>query len=337
MRIGRRRVSGRRVILVLAAVAALAVVAYGSATYLVYDHLSAVAPHCGGRFASDTPASFGTEGISAEFTAAGFDTAPYAMPDYREVSFPSRDPRQPPLTIRAWWIPGPSADAPVVIVVHGHGSCRHDPLALLPAGMLHRNGFSVLMMDMRDQGDSDIEDGRYAGGTEEYRDVLGAWDWLRGQGVPAERIGVVGESLGASTVLIAMAEEPGIAATWEDSGYADIDVAISEELARNGYPGWLAPGGILWARIVAGDDLTVRNPLEEVEKIAARPLQIVHGDADRRVNVHHARDLAAVHARFVPGYEAWIVPGATHVQAAFAAPDEYERRIVTFFRGALGC
>ena len=330
------RYSARRVVIGVALVAVLAVVAYGGASYIVYDQLSAVTPHCGGRFADHTPARFDAEDISAEFVATGFDTTPYFMPDYREVSFPSRDPRQPPFTIRAWWSPAIAADAPVVIVVHGHGSCRHDPVTLLPAGMLHRNGFSVLMMDMRDQGDSDIEDGRYAGGTEEYRDVLGAWDWLRARGVPAARIGLVGESLGASTVLIAMAEEPGIAATWEDSGYADINVAISEELAHNGYPGWLAPGGILWARIAAGDDLTVRNPLEEVEKIGARPLQIVHGDADRRVNVHHARDLAAVHARFVPGYEAWIVPGATHVQAAWAGPEEYERRIVAFFRENLG-
>ncbi|MCU0483425.1 MAG: prolyl oligopeptidase family serine peptidase [Chloroflexi bacterium] len=323
-------------LVVIAVVGLVAVGAYAAATYVVYDRVSAVEAHCGGRFAAYTPASFGTEGISAEFTADEFPTAAYAMPDYEEVGFPSRDQRQPPLIIRAWWIPAGTPDAPAVIVVHGYGSCRHDPVALLPAGMLHRNGFAVLLIDLRDQGDSDIEDGRFAGGTEEYRDVLGAWDWLVGQGVPARRIGVLGESLGAATSLIAMAEEPRVQATWEDSGFADLQVMLREELARQGYPDWLIPGGLLWARVVAGDDLTAKDPLRSVEAIGSRPLAIVHGEADRRANVHHARDLAAVHARFIPGYEAWIVPGATHVQAAFAAPVDYEQRLVDFFATNLG-
>ena len=54
------------------------------------------------------------------------------------------------------------------------------------------------------------------------------------------------------------------------------------------------------------------------------------------MSVHHAKDLAAAHATFVPGYEPWLVPRALHLQAAFAAPAEYERRIVAFFRASLG-
>ena len=330
------RVTWPRVSLLLALAAFIAVDLYAMATYLVYDRLSATAAHCGGRFTNDTPARFDTEGVSSEFAADDFDTTPYQMPDFRDVSFPSRDPRQPPLTIRAWWIPAARADAPAVIVVHGWGGCRRDPAILLPAGMLHRNSFSVLMIDMRDHGDSDVEDGRYAAGTEEYRDVLGAWDWLRAQGVPAERIGLFGHSGGAPAVVMAMASEPGVAATWEDSGDADIEEALAEELARAGFPGWLTPGGLLWARLVAGDDLTGRNPLVETERIGARPLEIVHGAADERISAHHARDLAAVRARFVPGYEPWIVPGARHIEAPFSVPDEYERRLVTFFRESLG-
>ena len=58
--------------------------------------------------------------------------------------------------------------------------------------MLHRNGFSVFLMDLRDHGDSEGDDARFAGGSEEYMDVLGGWDWVRSQGVPAARIGLLG-------------------------------------------------------------------------------------------------------------------------------------------------
>jgi uncharacterized protein len=321
----------------LGVVLALGVAGYAGVSYYGYDQLAAATPHCDGRFPDYTPASFGTRGISEEFTAGGFDTTPYAMPGYQDVSFLSRDARQPRLTIRGWWVPAEKAGAPAVIVVHGINSCRHDPVVLLPAGMLARNGFSVLMMDMRDQGDSDIEDRRSGWGSEEYLDVLGAWDWLRSaQGLPASRIGLLGESLGASSAIIAMGEEPAIAATWADSGFADPGVLFDEIAAGNGFPTWLRPGVIAWAKIIANDDLTARSPVAEVERIGARPLAIVLGLADDRMRVHHANDLAAAHARFVPGFEPWLVPRAPHLQAAFAVPAEYERRIVAFFRASLG-
>jgi hypothetical protein len=91
----------------LGVVLALGVAGYAGASYYGYDRLTPATPHCDGRFPdSYTPASFGTEGISEEFTAGGFDTTPYAMPGYQEVSFPSRDARQPRLMLRAWWVPG---------------------------------------------------------------------------------------------------------------------------------------------------------------------------------------------------------------------------------------
>ena len=162
--------------------------AYAGASWILFDKASAVEAHCGTfadgspRFAEYTPASFGTAGISDAFTAGGFDTAPYAMPDYQEVRFESRDG----VSLAAWWVPADRPDAAAVILVHGKGSCRHDPVILLPAGMLHRNGFAVLLVDIRDMGDSEVLDGRYSGGTQEYMDVLGAWDWLRARGLPAE-------------------------------------------------------------------------------------------------------------------------------------------------------
>jgi len=320
----------------LGVVMALGVAGYAGASYLGYDRLTPGTSLCNGRFSGYTPASFGTEGISEKFTEGGFATKPYAMPGYQEVSFPSRDARQPRLTIRAWWVPAQNAGAPAVIVVHGIHSCRHDPVVLLPAGMLARNGFSVLMMDLRDEGDSDIEDGRSGWGSEEYLDILGAWDWLQsGQDLPASQVGLMGESLGASSAIIAMSEEPAIAATWADSAFADVGVLFDEIAVEQGLPTWLRPGVIAWAKIIADDDLLARRPVDEVGKIGARPLAIVHGLGDINLGFHHAKDLAATHATFVPGYEPWLVPRALHLQAAFAAPAEYERRIVEFFRASL--
>jgi dipeptidyl aminopeptidase/acylaminoacyl peptidase len=313
------------VIAVALALVVLAGSAYLVGGYVVYDKLTRVAANCGGDYPGNTPASF---------TADNVDTTPYLMPDYQDVSFPSRG--DPKITIDSWWVPGPGADAPAVVMVHGLGRCKRSPTVLLPSGMLHRLGYSVLLIDLRNQGASTVDTGRYAGGILEYKDVLGAWDWLRNvEGIPAAHIGLAGMSLGASTAVIAMGQEPQVAAVWEDSGYSDIQVAISDELARNGYPRLLAQAAILVGR-VAGVDITSLGPLDAVPKLDGRPIAIVHGTADTRMPVKHAYTLRdAIEAHGWQPY-VWIVDGSDHTRAVYDHPAEYMRRLGDFFGPAIG-
>jgi fermentation-respiration switch protein FrsA (DUF1100 family) len=195
----------------------------------------------------------------------------------------------------------------------------------------------VLLIDQRDHGDSDDEDLRFAAGTEEYLDVLGAWDWLVARGVPEARIGILGMSFGAATTVIAGGEEPRVHAVWEDSAYADMGEAISDYLAHEGYPTQLEAGGLLMARIVAGDDLTSKSPLAEIPSYAGRRLAIVHGAADTLLSPRYAEELrASAEASGVDLREYWIVPGMDHTRAVVEARAEYEPRLVAFFSDALG-
>lgn len=318
------------------AVVAIAVVGYGAASAVVYDMLTKVSGDCPPGWASNDPTGFEILAGDGRPLAGyeDFDTAPYAMPEPEAVTFPSRDEG---IEIAAWYLPAAEADAPAVIVVHGVTACRRDHTVLLPAGMLHRGGFSVLMIDLRDHGDSTYEDGRYAAGTEEYGDVLGAWDWLQSaKGLPAERIGVAGFSLGAATALIATGHEPGIAATWEDSSYADLPSIIRDELERGGYPTFLDTGGVFAARLLSGDDLTSYSPLDGVEDLAGRPIFITHGEDDDRISADYGRELvaAAEAAGSRPG--TWFVEGSGHTGAMLDQPDAYAGRIVEFFRSTIG-
>jgi dipeptidyl aminopeptidase/acylaminoacyl peptidase len=317
---------GRVVRLLLAAVVGVGGIGYGAASAFVWDRLTRVPGGCHTEWLANDPTHFAFE------PSIQFDTSPYQMPAPEAVRFPSRDPA---ITISGWWIPA-GTDAPAVVVVHGHTACKRDPTVLLAAGMLHRAGISALLIDLRDHGDSTVEDGRYAGGTEEYRDVLGAWDWLRTErSIAADRIGLLGGSLGAATVMIASGEEPRVVATWEDSSYADIGVAIEAELRRNGYPTFLEFGGVTMARLVSGDDLTSLSPLGAVAKMAGRRLFITHGTADQRLSVTYGRQLLAAAQADGVNVESWIVDGAGHTEAIRLHPTEYGSRLGTFFEGAL--
>lgn len=324
----------RGLLALLAVLAIAGAVAYLGACVLLYDEVASVPPDCSGRFPDNLPTDFRDEG------EPDFDTSPYLMPAYEDVSFPSLDPE---LTIAGWYVPADPADpdasaaAPTVVLVHGRASCKRDPAVLLPAGMLHRAGFSVLLIDLRDHGSSSVEDGYYAGGWDEHRDVVAAYRWLiEERGATPGRIGLAGTSLGAGTAAIAMGAETGFAALWLDSSFADVRRAIEDDLDNRGLPRILAPGGMLLAPILSGDNLLELSPEGALERLDGRPVFITHGTDDTTVRVFHADLLAAAAARGGTTVAPWIVEGAEHTEAMFRRPAEYEERLVAFFRAALG-
>lgn len=298
---------------------------------VIYDRLSRTVANCGSNNddTQNTPASF-------SYTSRDLDPSVYFMPEFEAVTFTSRS--TPNISVAAWFVPAgqDSAAAPVVILVHGLTSCKSSEHILTAAGMLHRNGFNTLLIDLRDHGSSTVEDGRFSGGTDEHLDVLGAWDWLVNErGFTPERIGLYGQSLGAATVMIATGVEPRVAAVWEDSGFADINEAVQAELARNGYPTFLASAATIMGLALGGDNIGQYSPLDTARNLNGRPIFITHGDADTRLSVDYAYELAAAVNANGGSVEPWILPGLGHVEALFAFPEEYERRLVEFFRAAL--
>ncbi|MCP4423632.1 MAG: prolyl oligopeptidase family serine peptidase [Chloroflexi bacterium] len=303
--------------------------AYLAVSYVLYDTLANIEHGCQDA-RPNRPDNFTDR---SGFWREDFDYAAYFMPEYESVRFPSREAQ---FTIAGWYAEA-VPDAPAVIVVHGLGSCKNAHTVLVPAGMLYKAGFNVLMVDMRDVNESDYEDGRFALGNEEYLDVLGGWDWLVNEkGIAPERIGMVGNSLGAATTLIAFAQEPQLAAVFVDSPFDNLPQIIDDELERANYPQFLTPGGILMARLVAGDNVVEHDPHEAIAKADGRPLFILHGTADGRISVQHSYELQYRAETVRANAAFWFPEGVDHVQTASALTDEYESRLVAFFRENLG-
>ncbi len=318
----RKLIIGTIILIVVAAAA------YTAVSYVLYNQLTDIEGGCD-KHAANKPDSF-TD--MAGYWPDGFDFTPYYISDYETVRFPSREEG---FEIVGWYVET-SPEAPAVLLVHGIGSCKNSHTILTPAGMLHNAGFNVLMIDVRDAGESSYEDGRSAIGNEEYLDALGGWDWLvNTKGFPPERVGILGNSLGAATALIAFSEEPDLAAIFVDSPFDNLPQIIQEELARNNYPVILTPGGIWMARLVAGDNITAHNPYEALEKANDRPIFILHGTADRRIDVQHSLQLQTRAEENGANATFWIVEGVDHVRAAADMPEAYAERLITFFSAAL--
>jgi hypothetical protein len=321
----------------LAVLAFLLLLVYAATSFVVYDGIGTAPGACHSFDLANTPASYRLR--------PGFDQAiaeANLMPAPEEVRIASRDPGLPGEVLAGWWIPAADRDAPAVIVVHGIQSCRREANALVPAGMLYRAGFSVFLLDLRDHGDSGGDDGRFSGGTEEHLDVLGAWDWVRAQGIAAERIGIAGVSFGSISAVIAGGQEKRVAAVWADSSATRMDIAMGNFVAdqlrdSTGLSRILVPGAMVWARLIAGDDLGKFNPIDEVDGYGGRSIAFVHGGRDivlpasMSIELH---DRAVAAGATTP--DAWVVADAGHTEAVFKDPAGYEERLVAFFTAALG-
>jgi fermentation-respiration switch protein FrsA (DUF1100 family) len=200
----------------------------------------------------------------------------------------------------------------------------------------------VFVLDLGDQGDSGGGAGRFPGGNEAHLDVLGAWDWVRATGVPADRIGIAGVSFGSMNAVIAGGQEPSVPAVWADSSTTRMDVAMGNFVVdqlhdTTGLARTLVPGAMVWARVVAGDDLGRFNPIDEVDHYGGRAIAFVHGALDpvlppsMSVELH---DRAVAAGATTP--DVWIVGDAGHTEAVFKDPAGYEERLVAFFTAALG-
>lgn len=238
------------------------------------------------------------------------------------------------ITLSGWFMPSATSKH-AIIVVHGFGTggCRtcgfNGHLGEFAAGLQQR-GFNVLSFDLRGHGRSG--NGLYTFGLREKRDVEGAVDWLIAQGFKPGEIGVLGESMGGASSILAAAEEPAIGAVVTDSTFADLNQVLQVEFPkRSGLPSFFVPGAYIVGRITTGEDLSMARPVAHIGAIAPRPVLLIHGNADAFIPVQNVEQLAKAN----PSAEVWRVDGANHVESYQNNPQAYLDRVSAFFLKAL--
>lgn len=239
------------------------------------------------------------------------------------VGFLARDGRA---WVCGWYLPVLAGQAAVVLV-NRHEKRRCGELAPPVrdlAQALRSKGLTVLVIDLRGQGGSSAR--RASFGRRERHDVLGAVDYLIERGYAPGRIGVLGSGLGANAVLGAAADEPAIRAVLADGAGVTLDRALRRQWrVLPGLGALLAPGVHAAARLLGSAALDDERLLHRVAALQGRPVQLVHGRADRLVLPDEAMVLARA-----GGAQWWLVdnrlPGAGR-----DAWGPYSARVAGFF------
>ena len=240
----------------------------------------------------------------------------------RPVEFQS----QSGAVIHGWFIPG-TKGAGAIILMHG---VRANRLSMLDrARFLARAGFSVLLFDFQGHGESTGEHITF--GHLESRDARAAVEFLRTT-APGERIGVIGMSMGGAATLLA-SPALDVDAIVLEMVYPTINQAVTNRLTMRLGPLGAALTPVLTIQLklrlgFSPDELT---PVDKVGGITAPKLFIV-GAEDQHTTLAESQQLFAAAAE---PKELWIVERAKHVDFHALKKEEYERRVLSFFKGYL--
>jgi uncharacterized protein len=231
--------------------------------------------------------------------------------------------------LRGWYLPT-SKRRHLIVLVHGMWSSWREMAAL--GRDLHERGYDVLLFDLRGHGQSDPS--RLTMGRRERTDIRAVMAWALQKDFGEDRIGWLGYSMGASTLLLEAAQNPNIKVVVMDSPYGDLPKLLKTQLSKHSrLPSWFNPGILTAAWLVYGvrtDDLV---PIKAARFWGRRPLLLIHGESDSTVPVSQAYELAqAAGASCVT----LTLPGLDHVGAYATDPKGYVALIEGFFRDHLG-
>jgi hypothetical protein len=247
--------------------------------------------------------------------------------NFRDASITARDGA----ALRGWFLRPAKANGYTVILLHGVSDNR---LGMFGYGRwLLANHYSVLLPDARAHGLSGGFIATY--GLLESDDIHRWADWIRETERPSCIFGF-GESMGAALILQTLSREPGFCAVVAESSF---ETFREVSYARFGQPFHLGPWlgrtffwptdevGFLYVRMKYGFNLDSASPKAAV-RASRVPVLLIHGTSDHNIPSYNSEDIQAanpLHAVL------WLVPGADHCGAYQAGPQEFGRRILSWF------
>lgn len=241
---------------------------------------------------------------------------------YESVEFTTDDD----VLLRAWVIRAQSPTDATIVFCHGWGDNKGDMLRRFHA---LRDRFNLYFLDTRAHGESA---GRHSSiGYLEAIDFDAAMRNLK-ERHPAwvKRLGICGLSMGAAMAVHAMARHPEIRCGVLESPFRSFNEVV-RQFCQNKFKlpyfpfVWLT---LLIIRMRLGADPEPVSPVHHVDRISPRPVLYLSGENDSLMPLSEVRALYELNGE---PKELWVVPGATHGRCQEAAPEEYDRRIRSFF------
>jgi pimeloyl-ACP methyl ester carboxylesterase len=247
---------------------------------------------------------------------------------HRDVTFPSRVDH---VRLSGWLFRADHRTGRSIILVHGWQGNREDVDFVALARQLLPRGYDVLMFDLRGSGLSMGSNQTLA--HDEPRDLLGAYDHMVSLGYAPAQMTVLGNSMGAATVIEAAPELTAVGALVADSAFADLSNAMEGGLTRyTQLPGPLAVPAIEISR--AFGVLPTLSPVDVVRSVPGRAFLFFHASGDPLLGVANADQLFAASSN--PASRLVVIAGHDHMDTYTHNPAQYMAALLSFIDRQLG-
>ena len=243
---------------------------------------------------------------------------------YETVSFLTSDR----VTLRGWFFPAEKRDAPAILYAPGTSQDLRSGISLVSP--LQKAGYHVLLFSYRGHGFSDGNRFGFTYGALESVDVDAAVRYLTEvRGV--DRIGVVGYSAGAVSVILSAARNTNIDAVVAASPFNNVE-EVWETNRPAIFPKPILAMAMSFSEFRKGFSRDEVRAEDVIAQISPRPFLLIHGSEDERVTEAQAMRLfsAAEYPK-----QMWIVDGANHADVRSPVLDELIDGITDFFDDAL--
>jgi pimeloyl-ACP methyl ester carboxylesterase len=245
--------------------------------------------------------------------------------DYEDATLKAADGTP----IAAWYIPAAAPSAKTIVLVHGYQCNRLLWLRQKVVPMLH-DTYNLVLIDLRNHGASGGHVTTFS--TLERLDVLAGIAEAKRRG--AESIGVIGQSLGASSSINAVAEAPEVKALVEDCAFATVFSAFTGAISSTWVPqpALIAATALQLANQKLGLDMTAHEPITNIASIAPRPVTFIHGGQDPYIFPVNVQILSNA---YPAPKDVWVCPGALHGDSDTTRPEEWKQHVRALFDRAL--
>lgn len=232
----------------------------------------------------------------------------------------------------------PAKNLPMVVIPHGGPHGVRDHWAYYPdVQVLATRGYAVLQVDFRGSGgygEAFQRQGYRQWGLAIQDDIVDATRWAMDNGVAdSDRICILGGSFGAYSALMSAIRAPDLfRCAVGYAGVYDLELMYSRGDIRQ------TEHGRRYLDLVLGRDeaaLAAQSPAAQIDRLKAQVL-LVHGGADRRAPLAHAKKLKDALETHGKPYEWLVVPDEAHGFYRAENREKYYVRVLDFLSRHIG-
>jgi predicted esterase len=115
----------------------------------------------------------------------------------------------------------------------------------------------------------------------------------------------------------------------------DFNAAATREVEFQGFPGFLWTLALVSAQLFHGVNLTETSAMEGIEAAGQRPMLILHGDSDQRLDYQSSVDFFNYAKSVGADISLETFVGSDHTEGMLSETNRYAEALVSFFDKAL--